>query len=193
MTATRNAVPNSIVRPLTHTNSVHKLWHHFCPLTDTTEPMALQPGNVCAFSWGCSVVVPQGAGGRILLKTERNLVDGSFRTLKKWFSSPLAEVNTDDILWNVTADDFWIISDERWPVCPVMVQLHYVIQGLERCRVNNIQQSWVWLLIIIWVLHLDVTASHLVFSPLTHTKVSNITRPKLEVNLPIVRRDHQLK
>jgi uncharacterized protein YlxP (DUF503 family) len=51
-------------------------------------------------------VVSQGAGGRILLKTERNLVDGSVRTLKKRFPSPLAEVNTVDILRNFTADDF---------------------------------------------------------------------------------------
>ena len=43
-------------------------------------------------------VVSQGAGGRIMLKTERSLVDGSVRTLKKRISSLLVEVNKVNIL-----------------------------------------------------------------------------------------------
>jgi hypothetical protein len=31
----------------------------------------------------------------------------------------------------VTADDFGSISDESWPVCPVVVKIHYFTYGVR--------------------------------------------------------------
>jgi fatty acid/phospholipid biosynthesis enzyme len=45
-----------------------------------------------------TIVVSQGTGGRILLKTEQSLIDKFVRTLKKSFPSPLVEVKTVDIV-----------------------------------------------------------------------------------------------
>ena len=58
-----------------------------------------------------------------------------------------------------------------------------LLQGLERCRVKNIQQSWVWPCEAIGrkpnydvsltfgpMSHIDVIATHLLFSPLKRTK-----------------------
>jgi hypothetical protein len=66
---------------------------------------------------------------------------------------------------------------------PIVVQLHYFIQWVKRCHVKNIEQSWVWLCEAIGqkpnyyltltfgtMRHIDVIASHLLFSPLKETK-----------------------
>jgi hypothetical protein len=66
---------------------------------------------------------------------------------------------------------------------PLWYKCINLYSGLERCRVKNIQQSWVWsceavsrklnyyLSLTLGPLrHTDVIASHLLFSPLTPTK-----------------------
>jgi len=79
---------------------IHKSSYEKCHTTSSNSQIFM----ICIQSHSMHVkqqeltVVSQGAGGRIMLKTERSLVDGSVRTLKKRISSLLVEVNKVNIL-----------------------------------------------------------------------------------------------
>ena len=77
--------------------------------------------------------------------------------------------------------ELYQMKDDR--CVPVVVQLKYFMLGVERCRVKNIEQSCLWPCEAVGrkpdyylsltfgpMNHIDVIASHLLFSPLTQTK-----------------------
>jgi len=149
-----------------------------------------------------------GAGDWIFGRPSDCLDEGSVRTLKNYFKTTGRNLN--DVL-KYTLVDFRRSSDESWAKCPPSrynyIILHYITLYMARkvvvwklyieigrgCVKLLVEISNYLLKIIFWLMrHIDVIASHVLFSPLKRTK-SPSSAPRVERIISYRSRGRQTK